>query len=264
MTASTCVLMLLLADGSYDQSIDGVNVKLLAVSDGAGHVWSADGKPLGPIARAWNPQRNPPKFPRGPHKNTCFLIEVSADDVRDVHIGVTLSGAPMVSRGSANVPRRTPTIKNRESYLEICGVFPQAMKTTTLEVLVGTGRWRDEGSVGADGNSSYSGVLLDGGRHADFLMRTPDEGKEVKRIAVVSLVMRENDDIAEDYRIIAVDADGEIVAKSPNQNASNGHMLMMVECPAKEGVADPVKYVFQQRPKNALGFGELRLAPSSE
>lgn len=251
-------------DAKFTHTSDGVTVRLLAVSDGAGHVWHPSGSPLEPAIATWSSKVDPPKRPRGPHKNTCFLVEISTNDISQVSVDVSLPDAKLRSLKRANIDNDTPDGRHKTAYYQLRGVYPAAMSVASIEVLIGTGEWRDEGSVSASGNSLYSGAIADGGRNGDFLMQTPILGDAVKRIAVVALAMHDSEQVAEDYRIIAQDADGGIVAETASRNSSGFHMLMLLECPAKDGVADPVKYVFQQRPKNAVTFENIGLDPIND
>lgn len=174
MLLNSILLAVLTADAPYMQSIEGVTVELVAISDGAGQVWSSTGQPLPDDAKDWNPKQAPPKFPRGPHKNALFLVHVSTANPDDVNIEASLAGSKMIGIGSSRSGRDREKVEARSVY-QIKGVFSQDQNTTTLEIRVGSGAWTDEGAVAVKKNSlgGYNGTLLDGGRHGNSSCNRP-------------------------------------------------------------------------------------------
>lgn len=82
--------------------------------------------------------------------------------------------------------------------------------------------------------------------------------------AAVSLAMHDTETIYDDYRLIALDAEGNIIAETSSASSAGFQKLFLLDCPKGPDTAKPAQYVFQQRPKNALTFESVPLVPAKD
>lgn len=260
-------------DAEFTRTVDGVTVSLLAVSDGAGRVWNPAGGLLGTEASDWSPEYPANDNRRGASRNGCFLIRVTGENIENVSVAATMSDANFRSFGGSGVRSDRGQNDSSGKLFQARGVFPADVESTTIEVLIGDGKWEDEGTITSAGNTSYAGTLRDGGRQGSFLLQTTRQSGEteqvaakerrVERIAVASVAMRDTEHIADDYRLIARDVEGQIIKESTSINSAGYHMLIILECPTEDGGVPPAEFVFQQRPKNAVMFENTSLNPTA-
>lgn len=246
------------ADEAFSKELNGVRVELIGVSDSEDVRWSPKGKPAKGELEKWVPRVVTNRQVAPGNRPVCFLIKATFAVEGDLRIGASSYEGKSRSLGPAKFTK-APALPNTK-YYQLRGEYPEDLKRATVEVLVSAGEWSEIVSVDA-ANSRGTGIAIasDAGRAANVIVKTTAFSNGVSRAAAASITLREGERIYDEYRLIGIDDSGEFVGNLGGLTSDGFTQLMLTHC--AEDQLTPVKYVFEQRPRRAISFAEVRLTP---
>lgn len=246
-------------------------IKLLAVSDGAGQMWNPAGGPIAEQYRGWSPQQEDDveyfdfeQRKNIPGQQPSFLFEVSSQDPAATGNDIDVNYTPSLRNRNVSISRGDfdgsyPSVPKGHRLDNVGIVVPADQAELSIELLISAGPWDRVADADARKKSRSTTGFSDGGRHGVALMTSVGYDDDRGLTAVASLALRDTESIEEQYRLVALDADGNVLASTQRVSKSGYLAQLVLACPPEMPM--PKEFQLQQRPKIPVAFRDISIAP---